>query len=241
MKTGRVFLTVLCLLLSFPAFARQITVTGEVKDAVDGGGIPFAAVHIKGTMIGVSADSQGKYSISTPSDAVLVFSSIGYVAVEIPIAGQTTISVTLEPDTEMLDETIVVAFGTSTKESFTGSASVVGASEISRVQSSDVTRALDGVVAGVQMTTSTGTLGSSPSIRIRGIGTISGSVEKEPLYIVDGVPYSGDLNNLNPADIESMTVLKDAASNALYGARGANGVIMITTKKARNLAHQQTT
>lgn len=233
MKTGRVFLTVLCLLLSFPAFARQITVTGEVKDAVDGSGIPFAAVHIKGTMIGVSADSQGKYSISTPSDAVLVFSSIGYVAVEIPVAGQTTISVTLEPDTEMLDETIVVAFGTSTKESFTGSASVVGASEISRVQSSDVTRALDGVVAGVQMTTSTGTLGSSPSIRIRGIGTISGSVEKEPLYIVDGVPYSGDLNNLNPADIESMTVLKDAASNALYGARGANGVIMITTKKAK--------
>ena len=85
------------------------------------------------------------------------------------------------------------------------------------------------------MTTSTGTLGSSPSIRIRGIGTISSSVEKEPLYIVDGVPYSGDLNNLNPADIESMTVLKDAASNALYGARGANGVIMITTRKARGL------
>ena len=85
------------------------------------------------------------------------------------------------------------------------------------------------------MTTSTGTLGSSPSIRIRGIGTISSSVEKEPLYIVDGVPYSGDLNNLNPADIEAMTVLKDAASNALYGARGANGVIMITTRKARGL------
>ena len=233
MKTGRVFLAVLCLLLSFPAFARQITVTGEIKDAADGSGIPFAAVHIKGTMIGVSADTYGKYSISAPSDGVLVFSSLGYLSQEILVDGRMSISVSLQPDSEMLDETIVVAFGTSTKESFTGSAAVVGASEIARVQSSDVTRALDGVVAGVQMTTSTGTLGSSPSIRIRGIGTISNSVEKEPLYIVDGVPYSGDLNNLNPADIESMTVLKDAASNALYGARGANGVIMITTKKAR--------
>ena len=194
MKTGRILFVVLSVLLSAGAYAQQINVTGSIKDAADGTDVPYAAVHIKGTMTGVSADSQGKYSISTPSDAILVFSSVGYVAVEVPVAGQTSISVKLEPDTEMLDETIVVAFGTSTKESFTGSASVVGTSEISRVQSSDVTRALDGVVAGVQMTTSTGTLGSSPSIRIRGIGTISGSVGKEPLYIVDGVPYSGNLD-----------------------------------------------
>ena len=235
MKTGRILFAALTVLYSVGAYAQQISVTGNVTDASDGTGVPYASVHIKGTMTGVSADSQGNYSITAPSDGVLVFSSIGYITVEMLVSGQKVISVALEPDTEMLDETIVVAFGTSTKESFTGSASVVGASEISRVQSSDVTRALDGVVAGVQMTTSTGTLGSSPSIRIRGIGTISSSVEKEPLYIVDGVPYSGDLNNLNPADIESMTVLKDAASNALYGARGANGVIMITTRKARGL------
>ena len=233
MKTSVVLFVALSVLLSVEVFAQQITVTGTVTDASDGVEVPYASVHIKGTMTGVSADLDGKYSISAPSDAILVFSSIGYLTLEKPVAGQNVISVALQPDSEMLDETIVVAFGTSTKESFTGSAAVVGEIEISRVQSSDVTRALDGVVAGVQMTTSSGSLGSSPSIRIRGIGTISSSVEKEPLYIVDGVPYSGDLNNLNPADIESMTVLKDAASNALYGARGANGVIMITTKKAR--------
>ena len=233
MKTSRIIFAALSVMLSAVAYGQQITVTGNVTDASDGTGVPYASVHLKGTMTGVSADPQGSYSITVPSDGVLVFSSIGYLTVERQVAGQKTLSVALEPDAQMLDETIVVAFGTSTKESFTGSAAVVGASEIARVQSSDVTRALDGVVAGVQMTTSTGTLGSSPSIRIRGIGTISGSVDKEPLFVVDGVPFSGDLNNLNPSDIESMTVLKDAASNALYGARGANGVIMITTKKAK--------
>ena len=215
MKTDRILFVIMTGLLSVGAFAQQITVTGVVTDASDGTGVPYASIHIKGTMMGVSADLQGKYAITTPSDGVLVFSSIGYLTLEKNVAGQKEIPVVLQPDTEMLDETIVVAFGTSTKESFTGSAAVVSADEISRVQSSDVTRALDGVVAGVQMTTSSGSLGSSPSIRVRGIGTISSSVEKEPLYIVDGVPYSGDLNNLNPADIESMTVLKDAASNAL--------------------------
>lgn len=233
MKTSRIFFAALSVMLSAVAYGQQITVTGNVTDASDGTGVPYASVHLKGTMTGVSADPQGSYSITVPSDGVLVFSSIGYLTVERQVAGQKTLLVALEPDAQMLDETIVVAFGTSTKESFTGSAAVVGESEIARVQSSDVTRALDGVVAGVQMTTSTGTLGSSPSIRIRGIGTISGSVDKEPLFVVDGVPFSGDLNNLNPSDIESMTVLKDAASNALYGARGANGVIMITTKKAK--------
>lgn len=233
MKTSRIIFAALSVMLSAVAYGQQITVTGNVTDASDGTGVPYASVHLKGTMTGVSADPQGSYSITVPPDGVLVFSSIGYLTIERQVAGQKTLSVALEPDAQMLDETIVVAFGTSTKESFTGSAAVVGESEIARVQSSDVTRALDGVVAGVQMTTSTGTLGSSPSIRIRGIGTISGSVDKEPLFVVDGVPFSGDLNNLNPSDIESMTVLKDAASNALYGARGANGVIMITTKKAK--------
>lgn len=233
MKTSRIIFAALSVMLSAVAYGQQITVTGNVTDASDGTGVPYASVHLKGTMTGVSADPQGSYSITVPSDGVLVFSSIGYLTIERQVAGQKTLSVALEPDAQMLDETIVVAFGTSTKESFTGSAAVVGESEIARVQSSDVTRALDGVVAGVQMTTSTGTLGSSPSIRIRGIGTISGSVDKEPLFVVDGVPFSGDLNNLNPSDIESMTVLKDAASNALYGARGANGVIMITTQKAK--------
>ena len=233
MKTGRILFAALSVLLSVMAYGQDVKVTGNVSDASDGSAIPFVSVHIKGTMKGVSADDQGHYSISAPADAVLVFTCIGYVEQEVPVGERSFLSVALSPDSEMLQETIVVAFGSSTKESFTGSAAVVGESDIARLQSSDVTRALEGVVAGVQMSTSSGSLDSKPSIRIRGIGTISSSVDKEPLYVVDGVPYSGDLNNLNPADIESMTVLKDAASNALYGARGANGVIMITTKKAR--------
>ena len=184
-----------------------------------------------GAMTGGSTDIDGNYSITGPSNGILIFSSIGYKNVEVAVAGKAVHDVVMAPDTETLEETIVVAFGTATKESFTGSATVVNSSDISKVQSSDVTRALEGMVAGVQMTTSTGTLGSTPSIIIRGHSSINAG--NAPLYVVDGVPYDGDINNLNNADIESMTVLKDAASNALYGARGANGVIMITTKKAK--------
>ena len=213
------------------SYAQNLTVTGIVKDSSTGEPVPFASIQIEGTMTGGMTDIDGLYSISVPSDGVLIFSSIGYKDVKVPVAGNTKHDVMLDPDTQMLEETIVVAFGTATKESFTGSATVVKSEDISKVQSSDVTRALEGMVAGVQMTTSSGALGSSPSIQIRGTSSISAGTA--PLYVVDGVPYSGDMNNLNTADIESMTVLKDAASNALYGARGANGVIMITTKKAK--------
>ena len=233
MKTSRILFAALSVFLSAVMYGQDIEVTGSVLDASDGTAVPYASVHVKGTMRGVSADDQGRFSISAPGDGVLVFTCIGYDEKEVAVQGRSVVQVSLSPDSQMLQETIVVAFGTSTKDSFTGSAAVVGESDIARVQSSDVTRALEGVVAGVQMSSSSGSLDSSPSIRIRGIGTISSSVDKEPLYVVDGVPFSGDLNTLNPADIESMTVLKDAASNALYGARGANGVIMITTKKAR--------
>ena len=130
MKTSRIFFAALSVLLSAVAYGQQITVTGNVTDASDGTGVPYASVHLKGTMTGVSADPQGSYSITVPSDGVLVFSSIGYLTIERQVAGQKTLSVALEPDAQMLDETIVVAFGTSTKESFTGSAAVVGESEI---------------------------------------------------------------------------------------------------------------
>ena len=214
------------------ALAQNREISGKVTDASTGEGIPFASVQVKGTMTGTSADADGNYSIKVKAgEDVLVFISVGYKQVEAAAAGRSIVNVELPVDATALDETIVVAFGTSTKESFTGSATVVKSSDIAKVQSSDATRALEGVVAGVQMTTSSGTLGTSPSIRIRGTSSISAG--SSPLFVVDGVPYSGDLNNINSADIETMTVLKDAASNALYGARGANGVIMITTKKAK--------
>lgn len=231
MSIKKLLLSVTVILSGLVMYAQDIIVTGKVTDSSNGEPVPFASIQIQGTMTGASTDGEGNYSISAPETAVLVFSSIGYVTTEVQVAGSAQHDVALSPDTQMLDETIVVAFGTATRESFTGSASVVKSSDIAKVQNSNVTRSLEGVVAGVQMTTSSGSLGSSPSIMIRGISSINAG--SEPLYIVDGVPYSGDLNNINPNDIESMTVLKDAASNALYGARGANGVIMITTKKAK--------
>ena len=231
MKKLQLFFIALTLLIASEAAAQNITVTGVVKDSSNELGVPFASIMVKGTMIGASTDGDGLYTLSVPADGILVFSSIGYKDTEVPVDGKTTHNVYLHPDTETIEETIVVAFGTATKESFTGSATVVKSDDIAKTQSSDVTRALEGVVAGVQMTTASGTLGSSPSIMVRGISSMSAGTA--PLYVVDGIPYSGDMNNINPADIESMTVLKDAASNALYGARGANGVIMITTKKAK--------
>jgi TonB-linked SusC/RagA family outer membrane protein len=231
MKIIKSIFVTLLLFTAFWASAQNVSVKGCVKDSATGEPIPFASIQLKGTMTGGQTDADGNYTMNVPSNAVLVFSSLGYVSLEEAVNGRAIVDVTLAPDTQMLDETVVVAFGTSTKEAFTGSATVVKSSDIAKVQTSEPTRALEGLVAGVQMTTSSGSLGASPSIIIRGIGTMSAS--STPLYVVDGVPYGGDLNNINSADIESMTVLKDAASNSLYGARGANGVIMITTKKAK--------
>ncbi len=231
MKKIRLIFLAMTMLISAVAFGQNITVTGVVKDSSTDEGVPFASLQVKGTMTGTSTDADGFYSIDVPADGVLIFSSVGYVTLEVAVAGKAQHDVMLDPDTQAIEETIVVAFGTATKESFTGSATVVKSGDIAKVQSSDATRALEGVVAGVQMTTTSGTLGSTPSLQIRGASSISAGTQ--PLYVVDGIPFEGDMNNINPADIESMTVLKDAASNALYGARGANGVIMITTKKAK--------
>lgn len=144
-----------------------------------------------------------------------------------------TMRIVLKSNTEMLDEVMVVAYGTAKKSSFTGSASVVSSEEIGKIQTSNVANALSGKVSGVQLNNASGQPGATaPTIRIRGISSINAG--NDPLVILDGVPYDGDMNNLSSQDIESMTVLKDAASNALYGARGANGVIIITTKKGNS-------
>lgn len=231
MKKVKIFFTAFALLACVMASAQNITVKGVVTDASTGEPLPGAAILVKGTADGVVADFDGNYSITVPANATLGFTTIGFESAEIVVNGRTLINVALSPDFEMLNETIVVAFGTATKESFTGSAAVVNSDQLSRAQVSSVTSALAGQVAGVQLSQSSGDPTAKPSIRIRGYSSISAG--KEPLYVVDGVPYDGDINNINPNDVESTTVLKDAASNALYGARGANGVIMITTKKAK--------
>ena len=162
---------------------------------------------------------------------MLVFSSIGYKTKEIAVDGRTAINVSLEPDAESLEETIVIAYGTATKSSFTGSASMVDAQTIESRISTNVTSALAGTAPGVQVISPSGDpADGSSSIRIRGIGSMSAS--NAPLYIVDGMPFDGSLSDINPNDVESMSVLKDASASAIYGARGANGVVLITTKRA---------
>lgn len=141
---------------------------------------------------------------------------------------KSNLNILLESDNQVLEEVMVVAYGTTKKSSFTGAASTVRGEKIQKMQVSDISKSLEGSIAGVQTTSSSGTPGSSASIRIRGIGSISSS--QEPLIVVDGVPYEGSLNSISTQDIESLTVLKDAAANSMYGARGSNGVIIVTTK-----------
>lgn len=213
------------------AVAQNKQVSGRVSGE-DGNPIVGATVLVEGsTTSGTSTNIAGEFALRAPVNGNLVVSFIGYESQVVAINGQTNLEVVLKEDTKSIDDVIVVAFGQAKKEAFTGSAGIVKSDDIAKVQTSNVAQALAGQVSGVQLSNSTGAPCSSPSIRIRGFSSISAS--QEPLFIVDGAPYEGDLNNINPNDIESMTVLKDAASNALYGARGANGVIMITTKRAK--------
>ena len=229
MKKAKLFLAALSALLSLAASAQDITVTGTVTDASTGEGIPFASVIIKGTAQGVAADADGYYAIDAPADGTLEFSSIGYMTAEAAIDGKTFVNVSLEPDNEFIDETIVVAYGVQKKSSFVGAAEQISGEKLQSMSSSNISKSLEGAVAGLQTSSSSGTPGSSANIIIRGLG--SGSAEQSPLLVVDGVPYEGSLNSIASNDIESITVLKDAAANSMYGARGSNGVIIITTKR----------
>ncbi len=231
MKKFKMLLVAMATLVCGLAYGQNITVTGHVTDASTGEPLSGAAILVKGTPDGVVADFDGNYSIVVSPDATLGFTTIGFKDAEVAVNGRAVINVALEPDAEMLQETIVVAFGTTTKEAFTGSAKVLDEEALALSQVTNVTSALAGQVAGVQLVSANGAPGSNPTIRIRGISSINAG--NSPLIVVDGVPYDGDMNNIAPSDIENMTVLKDAASNALYGARGANGVIMITTKNAK--------
>ena len=227
----KLFLFLLVATMSCGMFAQTISVTGKITDGSTGESVPLAGIQIKGTSTGSSSDIDGFYQINAAPDAVLMVSSLGYKTQEIAINGRRVINIALEEESQVLDDVLIVAFGTSTKEAFTGSAKVIDDQKLSLSQVTDATSALAGQVAGVQLVTSNGAPGSSPTIRIHGIGSVNAG--KDPLIVVDGAPFDGDMNNIAPSDIESMTVLKDAASNALYGARGANGVIMITTKNAK--------
>ena len=218
----RFTLTVASLLMGMTAVMAQNTkVTGQVLDE-NGEPVIGASVVVKGTTIGTVTDFDGNFTLDVPY--------VGMKKVEVGVSSK--VNAVLESDSQALDEVMVVAYGTAKKSAFTGSAATIKDEKITSRQTSNVTNALAGQVAGVQTTSNTGQPGKDAEVRIRGIGSISAS--NKPLYVVDGVPYDGEISAISTSDIESMTVLKDAASNALYGARGANGVILITTKRGKS-------
>ncbi|MBD5329123.1 MAG: SusC/RagA family TonB-linked outer membrane protein [Bacteroides sp.] len=214
------------------AAMAQTTYRGTVVDAENNEPLIGATIMPIGGGQGAATDIDGKYSISVPKNVTTAkVTYVGYKEQVVKLTNNMTIK--LVSTEQNLDDLVVVAYGTATKESLTGSVAVVGSKEIEERPVTSVTSALEGNAPGVQVNNSTGTPGSAPDIRIRGFNSINGS--NSPLYVVDGVPYEGTIADLNPADIESMSVLKDAASCALYGNRGANGVILITTKRAKNV------
>lgn len=235
----KILLLTLSMLVGISALFAQQRVTGTVIFAEDGSPLPYVTVVVAGTTITSQTDLDGVYSINVPAGREeLTFTYVGMQTVTVQIAGRSVVDVEMVSDAVALEDVIVVAYGTAKKEAFTGSAAVVSSEDIQRRQVSNVTNALAGVAAGVQAISTTGQPGSSATIRIRGFGSMSAS--NAPLYVVDGVPFDGSLNSLNPNDIESMTVLKDAAASAIYGHRGANGVIIITTRRGTSADAQVT-
>lgn len=221
------------LFVASAALAQNRTVTGTVTSKDDGQPIPGVSVKVKGTNIGISTSANGKFSLSVPSNVkTLEISSVGFATQTVTIGASNVVNVALTAGANELGEVIVVAYGTAKKTTFTGSASTVKAQQIENRSISSITKALDGAVPGVTSTLGSGQPGSNAGIVIRGFGSINAS--SNPLYVVDGVPFDGDLNSINPNDVESLTVLKDAAAATLYGSRAANGVVMITTKTGKN-------
>jgi TonB-linked SusC/RagA family outer membrane protein len=227
----RLMMLLVGLFLSLGMALAQTQISGTVTSSEDGQPIIGASVKVEGTKMGTVTDVDGNFSLSAPANSKLEISYIGMVSKIITVKGK-DLKVVLSPDNKTLDEVMVVAYGTEKRSAFTGSAKVIGADEIGKVQVTNAVDALKGQVAGVQINSVSGQPGSASSVRIRGISSVNAG--NSPLIVLDGVAYDGDINTITPSDIESMTVLKDAASTALYGARGSNGVILITTKKGKN-------
>lgn len=250
-KLFNVFLTcLLCLTTTAAAFAQQsVKVTGKVIDSTNEG-VPGVNVQVKGGSLGTITDIDGNYKIDVPnSKSVLVFSFIGYETQEIAVGNKTVINVTMKDDTQLLDEVVVVGYGSARKGDLTGALTSIRPDANDAAKATSIDNLLSGKIAGLVVNSSSSAVGSASSVTIRGASSLRG--DNQPLYVIDNVPQastgefassgiSGDfqinqdpLSSLNPADIEDITVLKDASSTAIYGSRGANGVILITTKKGK--------
>ena len=228
MKTKFIKIITLVFILVFQVSIAQDSVSGTVTDA-DGIPLPGATVIVQGTSTGVSTDFDGNYQINAAQGETLVFSFVGYDEQTASVDGN-TINVSLQTSNE-LDEVVVVAYGTQSKASLTGSVSVIDAEQIENSTYSNPVKSLEGLVSGLRIVQSNAVPGSSPTIRIRGFGSINAS--SAPLIVVDGVPFNGSINSINPQDIESTSVLKDASSTSLYGNKASNGVLLINTKKGK--------
>lgn len=215
---------------SLPSKASEQKITGKITD-IKGLALPGATVQIKGGTSGSISDDKGNYELDMPANpkgVVLVFSFLGFTSKEVKIQNQTKIDVTLENEDQELDEVIVIGYGSLRKSDLTGSVSKVNSDELNSFPTSNLLQSLNGRAAGVQVIQNTGAPGGGVSVRIRGSNSIQG--DNNPLYVVDGFPYSGNPTNLNNSDIASIEILKDASATAIYGSRGANGVVLITTK-----------
>ena len=235
---SKLFLLLSMLFFGYMAgYAQTGEVTGTVTDADDGQTLPGVTVLIKGTTTGAATDINGKYSLQVDPDATLVFSYVGYETQEIVVQPKTTVDVVLEPQLTSLDEFVVIGYGVQKKDDATGSVTAINSKEFNTGAITSPIDLISGKVAGVQITTGGGAPGDAATIRIRGGSSLSAS--NDPLFVIDGVPVDNDgisgmrnpLNTINPNDIETYTVLKDASATAIYGSRASNGVILITTKK----------
>ena len=205
-------------------------INGKVTDSA-GGSLPGVSVIVKGTTTGVITDNSGNYSLSNiPENAIIQFSFVGMKMQEINVVGKTTIDITLTEDATALEEVVAIGYGTAKKKDVTGAVSQMQSKQLKNIPVSRIDQALSGKLAGVQVLTTNGKPGASPTFRIRGVGSISAS--SDPLYVVDGYPID-NLQMLNPNDIETIDILKDASATAIYGSRGANGVVIVTTKRGK--------
>lgn len=225
-------------LLSFTlasVYAQDIQVKGTVISGADNEPLPGVNVVVKGNATtGTITGIDGEFALSVPSDAILSISYIGFKSLEIPVNGKRELKIVLQEDSEALDEVVVIGYGTQKKSVVTASIARVSSEDLANTAPVRMDNALKGLAAGVTVTSSSGQPGAAAQIRVRGVGTIrTENGAADPLYIVDGMPIEGGLDYLNPSDIASIEVLKDAASGAVYGARAANGVILVTTKSGK--------
>ena len=211
--------------------APQATVTGKVVDE-KGEGLPGVTVLVKGTSTGTSTAADGSFSLDVPANATLLLSSVGYATQEVAVGSQSVINVTMRIDSKQLSDVVVVGYGTQARREVTGAVQTVNAQELADIPAAQVTQKLQGKLAGVQILQATGKPGQGMQVRVRGQASISAG--SDPLYVVDGFPIVTDISLINPDEIETITVLKDAASTSLYGSRAANGVVLITTKQAKS-------